>query len=138
MFKVDIKEQMIYPGGYKEKVYQISFWLKDLKLCLCNGKSRNKEPMISRWAQGESLEELIRTSGGRLLSWSVEYHAFHSFSVDEMLFSNSSKYEDYIFLSITLNLIDIKKTLTSFRFPATSPSKLSQVFSRISTTRIVR
>ena len=46
--------------------------------------------------------------------------------------------KDKIFLSITLDLIDIKKTLTSFRFPATSPSKLSQVFSRISTTRIVR
>ena len=92
MFKVDIKEQMIYPGGYKEKVFQISFWLKDLKLCLCNGKSRNKEPMISRWAQGESLEELIRTSGGRLLSWSVEYHAFHSLFVEEILFIYFSKY----------------------------------------------
>ena len=45
-----------------------------------------KEPMISRWAQGESLEELIRTSGGRLLSWSVEYHAFTVF------FSYFSKY----------------------------------------------
>lgn len=39
---------------------------------------------------------------------------------------------------IIWNLINIKKTLTSCRFPATSPSKLSQVFSQISTTRIVR
>ena len=43
-----------------------------------------------------------------------------------------------ICLSIFLDLIDVKKTLASCRFPATSPSKLSQVFSRISTTRIVR
>ena len=82
---------MIYPGGNKEKVFQRNFLLKrfeTLCICLCNGKSINrmfKEPMISRWAQGESLEELIRTSGGRLLSWSVEYHAFHSFFVDEIL-----------------------------------------------------
>ena len=52
-----------------------------------------KEPMISRWAQGESLEELIRTSGGRLLSWSVEYYAFHSFFfVEEIVFTYFSKY----------------------------------------------
>ena len=91
MFKVDIKKQMIDPGRYKEKNFQLNFWLNDLKLFFfCNGKSRNrmfKELMISRWAQGESLEELIRTSGGRLLSWSVEYHAFHSLFVEEIRFS---------------------------------------------------
>ena len=32
MFKVDIKEKMIYPGGYKEKIFQLNFWLNDLKL----------------------------------------------------------------------------------------------------------
>ena len=32
MFKVDIKKQMIDPGRYKEKNFQLNFWLNDLKL----------------------------------------------------------------------------------------------------------
>ena len=82
--KLTLKSRWYIQVGTKRKFSNLIFgetiW-NSLYLSLqCKSINRMfKEPMISRWAQGESLEELIRTSGGRLLSWSVEYHAFHSF-----------------------------------------------------------